>query len=103
MSKQVKIAAGKIHNHALLEAKTYAISHGQSLVEEVAYGRGFKSGFIEGYERAEKDTIERAIEWLKANAENYIGDVTPTYPDAPQKLIIGGMCWEHLKQAIKEE
>ena len=55
-----------------------------------------------GYEQAEKDTIERAIEWLETNAEKYIVDVTPTYPDAPQELIIGGKCWDELRKAMEE-
>ena len=59
--------------------------------------------FIEGYEQAEKDTIERAVEWLEANANKYIVDLTPTYPDAPQELVIGGMCWEDLKKAMEKE
>lgn len=52
--------------------------------------------FIQGYEQA----IEDAIEYLKANAEKYIVDCTPTYPDAPQELIIGGMLYEHLRQSL---
>lgn len=59
--------------------------------------------FWRGYQRAEKDTIERAIAWLKENVDKYIVDLTPTYPDAPSNIIVGGICWEHLKQAIEEE
>lgn len=59
--------------------------------------------FLKGYEQAEKDTIERAVSWLKEHADNYIVDLTPTYPDAPVNIIIGGMCWEELKKALKEE
>ncbi len=59
--------------------------------------------FQEGYEQAEKDTIERAVAWLKEHADNYIVDLTPTYPDAPVNIIIGGMCWEDLKKALMEE
>lgn len=57
--------------------------------------------FQEGYEQAEKETIERAIAWLKENANKYIVDLTPTYPDAPVNIIVGGMCWEHLKQELE--
>ena len=64
MSKRSEQAAGKIHSHALLEAEKYAASYARSIVEEAAYGRGFKTGFIEGYEQSEKDTIEIACEWL---------------------------------------
>ena len=56
-----------------------------------------------GYEQAEKDTIERAVAWLKDNAEKYIVQTTESYPDAPFKAIIGGKCWEDLKKAMEEE
>lgn len=52
---RVEEATQRIHNKALLEAEKYSNSHGGSITEEVAYGRGFKAGFIEGYEQAEKD------------------------------------------------
>ena len=51
MSKRAEQTAGKIHSRALLEAEKYATSHAGNIVEEVAYGRGFKTGFIEGYEQ----------------------------------------------------
>lgn len=56
-----------------------------------------------GYEQAEKDTIERAVAWLKDNAEKYIVQTTESYPDAPFKAIIGGKCWEDLKKAMEDE
>ena len=56
-----------------------------------------------GYEQAEKDTIEKAVAWLKEHANEYIVDLTPTYPDAPVNIIVGGMCWEDLKKAMEEE
>ena len=58
---------------------------------------------MEGYEQAEKDTIERAVAWLKDNAEKYIVQTTESYPDAPFKAIIGGKCWEDFKKAMKDE
>lgn len=67
------------------------------------YHTCFVDGYQQGYEQAEKDTIERAVSWLKEHADNYIVDLTPTYPDAPVNIIIGGMCWEDLKKALKEE
>jgi hypothetical protein len=60
-----------------------------------------REAFINGHETAEKETIERAIAWLKENANKYIVDLTPTYPDAPANIIVGGMCWEHLKQELE--
>lgn len=62
-----------------------------------------REGFIVGYEQAAKDTVERAIAWLKEHANEYIVDLTPTYPDAPVKIIVGGMCWEHLKTFLENE
>lgn len=59
--------------------------------------------FWRGYQRAEKDTIERVIAWLKEHANDYIVDLTPTYPEAPVNIIVGGMCWEHLRKAMVEE
>ena len=59
--------------------------------------------FQQGYEQAEKDTIERAVEWLKVHAEDYIVNMTGSYPDAPFNAIIGGKCWDELKKAMEEE
>lgn len=59
-----------------------------------------------GYEYAEKDAnerIKRGIAWLKAHANDYIVDMTPTYPDAPQNLIIGGRCWKKLEKILKTD
>jgi hypothetical protein len=58
---------------------------------------------MESYEEAEKDTIERAVAWLKEHANDYIVDLTPTYPDAPSDIIIGGKCWDDLTKAMEEE
>ena len=58
--------------------------------------------FIRGYEQGEKDTIERAIQWLIANADDYIVDIEVSRYK-PSKLIVGGMCWENLKKAMEEE
>lgn len=61
------------------------------------------SEYIQGYKQAEKDTIKRAVAWLKEHANEYIVDLTPTYPEAPVNIIVGGMCWEDLKKAMEEE
>ena len=58
--------------------------------------------FQQGYEQAEKGTIERAVAWLKDNANKYIIDLTETYPDAPVNIIVGGMCWEDLTKYLKD-
>ena len=62
-----------------------------------------RRAFQEGYEQAEKDTIERAIAWLKTNAVNYIYNFTDSYPDAPFRAAIGGKCWKDLKEYIEKE
>ena len=61
-----------------------------------------RKSYIRAYEQAEKDTIERAVVWLKDNAEKYIAQTTESYPDAPFKAIIGGKCWDDLKKAMEE-
>ena len=59
--------------------------------------------YIKGYEQAEKDTIERVVEWLKVHAEDYIVNMAGSYPDAPFNAIIGGKCWDELKKAMEQE
>lgn len=67
------------------------------------YHTCYVDGFIAGAKQAEKDTIERAIAWLKEHANEYIVDLTPTYPNAPVNIIVGGMCYEHLKNYLQNE
>lgn len=62
-----------------------------------------RKAYQQGYEQAEKDTIERAVEWLKVHAEDYIVNMTGSYPDAPFNAIIGGKCWDELKKAMEQE
>lgn len=62
-----------------------------------------RAAFIKGYELAEKGTIERCVAWLKEHANDYIVDLTPTYPDAPVNIIVGGKCWEDLKEYMEDE
>lgn len=57
--------AEKIHDTALKKGEKYSESHGGSIIEEVAYGRGYKSGYIEGYDQAMQDFLEKACEWLE--------------------------------------
>lgn len=59
--------------------------------------------FLKGYEQAEKDAIERAIAWLKENANKYIVDIGVGYGEHGRnvELVVGGMCWEHLKQELE--
>lgn len=69
----------------------------------VLSGLVYREGVKYGYEQAEKDTIERAVEWLKVHAKDYIVNMTGSYPDAPFDAIIGGKCWDELKKAMEEE
>ena len=58
--------------------------------------------FVAGYKEAEKDTLERAIQWLIIHADDYIVDMEVSRYK-PSNLHVGGMCWEHLKQVMEEE
>lgn len=62
-----------------------------------------REAFQEGYEQAEKDTIEGVVEWLKVHAEDYIVNMTGSYPNAPFCAIIGGRCWDELKKAMEKK
>ena len=66
MNREEK-AAIKIHDTAIKEGEKYASNHGHSVIEEVAYGRGFKSGYMRGAVETEKEVIEKAAEWIKKN------------------------------------
>ena len=59
--------------------------------------------YVAGYKEAEKDTIERMVEWLKVHAKDYIVNMTGSYPDAPFDAIIGEECWDELIKQLKEE
>lgn len=91
---RVEKATQRIHNRAILEAEKYSSSHSGSIIEEVAYGRGFKAGFIEGYKQAEKDVIERVCEWLKKNA-------TYTHPRTDKESCIINL--NALREAMEED
>jgi hypothetical protein len=54
-------AALKIHNRALEEGEKYSKSHGQSIMEDVAYGRGYKAGYMLG----SREMYDKAEQWLK--------------------------------------
>lgn len=58
--------------------------------------------FRQGYEQAEKDTIERAITWLIDHVDDYIGDLEVSRYKPP-KLHVGGACWDDLKRFMEEE
>lgn len=62
----------------------------------------FNKGVAEGRRLEREDILERAITWLKENADKYIVDMEVSRYKPP-KFHIGGKCWEHLKQAMEEE
>lgn len=61
ISKIEESAAIKIHERAIQAGEDYAKSHGQSMIEEVAYGRGYKAGYMLGV----KEFSEKAVTWLR--------------------------------------
>ena len=81
------------------KAKEYA----NKTILSVNHRGDVNDAFLDGYEEAEQDTIEKAIAWLKEHASNYIVNRTESYPDAPFKAIVGGMCWEDLREYMEED
>jgi hypothetical protein len=57
--------AEKIHNVALQKAEEYSKTHSNSIIEEVAYGRGYKTAYIECYDQAFQDFMEKAERYLQ--------------------------------------
>lgn len=100
MSKRAEEAALKAYPPTRSAGKRYAK---RLQGESVDTHQPMRTLFKKSYEQAEKDTIERAIAWLKSNAVNYIYNCTDSYPDAPFRVAIGGKCWEDLKKAMEEE
>lgn len=56
-------AAVRIHGRAITAGENYAEEHGHSIVEEVAYSRGYKSGYMIGY----REMYDKMVAWLKKN------------------------------------
>lgn len=61
ISKIEEYAALQIHERSLNAAEEYSKTHGHSIVEEVAYGRGFKSGYMLGA----KEFTEKFVSLLR--------------------------------------
>ena len=53
-------AALRIHTRAQVAGENYAQEHGHSIMEEVAYGRGYKAGYMMGC----KELFDKAKQWL---------------------------------------
>ena len=64
-------------------------------------GDSLRAACAVGYMQAQKDTIERMVEWLKVHAKDYIVNMTGSYPDAPFDAIIGEECWDELKKEME--
>ena len=65
--------AEKIHDVALQKAEEYSKTHGHSIIEEVAYGRGYKTAYIECYDQAMQDFLEKAERWLEPTFKSIAG------------------------------
>lgn len=72
---------------------------------EIDINANLRNVFQQGYEKAEKDTLERIILWLKDNANKYIVNIGLGYGEHGRnvELVVGGKCWDDLKKAMEEE
>lgn len=95
-------AALKAYPDKVFRYKKIGDADGVMTGESVESQQHIRVHFIEGYEQAKKDTIERVVKWLKVHAEDYIVNMTGSYPDAPFDAIIGGKCWDELEKAMKK-
>lgn len=66
--------AEKMHNVAAQKAEEYSKTHGHSIIEEVAYGRGYKTAYIECYDQAMQDLMEKAEEFFKSELYVSVSD-----------------------------
>lgn len=71
----------------------------EALGEKATRFNLFLEGYAEGYNDTKAEMINKACEWLKANAENYIVDIGTR----DVNLVIGDMCWEDFRKAMEEE
>ncbi len=59
-------------------------------------------GYQQGYEQAEKDTIEKVVSWLIKNVDYYIGSMEDC-KCLPIKYRVSCACWADLKAFMEEE
>ena len=59
-----------------------------------------REGFVKGYEQAEKDTIERVVEWLQGHSNDYI--FRDVYM-GKEELKISSQIFEDLKKAMEDK
>ena len=67
MSKRADEAALKAYPEKM------GMFHEADIHYEADLNKAARIKYIEGYEQAEKDTIERAVKWLERHADNYNG------------------------------
>ena len=60
---------------------------------------GWKEYIKDNADALLKIAIDKACKWLEKNADKYIVNTTPSYPDADFSATVGGMCWVDLKKA----
>lgn len=99
MSKRVEIAALKAFPPKFTSPKRYAKRVQSEKVDTHATIRRF---YQEGYEQAEKDTIERVVSWLIKNVDYYIGSMEFSRC-LPIKYHVSCACWADLKAFMEEE
>ncbi len=97
MSNIEESVAVKIHNTALKEGEKYAKEHGQSPMEEVAYGRGYKSGYMKGSVDMAKEMIDKAIKILREKAEDHIW-----YSEIDRDCGLDDEFYDEFKKAMEE-
>lgn len=82
---------------AALNAYPKEIRDKNGIVIDIGHPQWIRDYYIEGYEQAEKDTIERAMEWIKTHWREYI-----IGPDADGCICFGH--WENdFRKAMEEE
>ena len=69
MSKAIEESAAlRVHNRALKAGEEYAQTHGHSIIEDVAYGRGYKSGYMSG----SVEMYQKMVKFMKEKLEEHI-------------------------------
>jgi hypothetical protein len=80
--------------------KTGKVVLASNYPEGCSFEDGFHLGYNEGYEQAEKDTIERVIDWLNGHINNYV--FRDIYM-GKEELKISSQMFDDLKKAMEDE
>ena len=67
-TKIEQAAALRIHERANVAGEEYASHRGNNIIELVAYGRGYKAGYMRG----SQEMFDLVDAWLKAHINDYI-------------------------------